>query len=408
MQTHGFGGKGREFLMNRVSIQPALLRWAPERSQRSAVELQKRFPQLEAWEQGNTLPTLKQLEAYARATRTPIGYLFLPEPPIEAMPVTDFRTIGDADVNRPSPDLLDMLYLCQQRQDWYRDEARTSGEQPLAFVGSLDTSEVTINAAARLRDTLEFDVEQQRRVRTWSEALRRFIQQVDSSGVLVMVSGVVGNNTHRLLDPKEFRGFALADPFAPLVFINGKTPRLRKSLLWPTRSLIFGSENPVSRTHRLTLSKTPTFVADAESTPQHSSERWCDSVAAELLAPARMLREEFNADTPLNIEANRLARRFKVSVAVVLRRTKDVVGLSDDAYWHAYRQAAKQAQESQKKKRGGDYYRNSGARCSKRFARALVASVLEGRTSYTESMRLLDIKNPSTLGTLAQKLGVGA
>ena len=62
MRPHGFGGKGREFHMNRVSIQPALLRWARERSQRSAVELQKRFPQLEAWEQGNTLPTLKQLE----------------------------------------------------------------------------------------------------------------------------------------------------------------------------------------------------------------------------------------------------------------------------------------------------------------------------------------------------------
>ena len=324
------------------------------------------------------------------------------------LPVTDFRTVGDADVNRPSPDLLDMLYLCQQRQDWYREEARTSGEPTLAFVGSLDTSEDTIAAAARLRDALEFDIEQQQKAPTWDQALRQFIQQVDSSGVLVMVSGVVGNNTHRRLDPKEFRGFALADSYAPLVFINGKDAKAAQIFtlaheiahLWLGES---GVSNP-----QADFVEDADFLADAESTPQHSSERWCDSVAAELLAPARMLREEFNADTPLNIEANRLARRFKVSVAVVLRRIKDVVGLSDEAYWHAYRQAAKQAQESQKKKKGGDYYRNSGARCSKRFARALVASVLEGRTSYTESMRLLDIKNPSTLGTLAQKLGVGA
>ena len=83
MQTHGFGGKDRGVLMNRVRVQPALLRWARERSRRSAADLQKRFSRLEAWEQGSTLPTLKQLEAYARATRTPIGYFFLQEPPVE-------------------------------------------------------------------------------------------------------------------------------------------------------------------------------------------------------------------------------------------------------------------------------------------------------------------------------------
>jgi len=56
---------------------------------------------------------------------------------------------------------------------------------------------------------------------TWTEALRRFIEQADALGILVMVNGVVGNNNYRRLDPDEFRGFALADDLAPLVFING-------------------------------------------------------------------------------------------------------------------------------------------------------------------------------------------
>src|SRR3546814_3110615 len=53
--------------------------------------------------------------------------------------------------------------------------------------------------------------------RTWEEALRYFIGQADKMGVLVMVSGVVMSNNSRVLDPEEFRGFALADSQAPLV-----------------------------------------------------------------------------------------------------------------------------------------------------------------------------------------------
>ena len=112
------------------------------------------------------LPTLKQLEDFSRATYAPLGYLFLKEPPVEELPISDFRTIGDVEVRRPSPDLLDTLYLCQRRQDWYRDEARTSGELPLEFVGSLDTSADVSLAGARLRDALGFDVEQRRGLAT--------------------------------------------------------------------------------------------------------------------------------------------------------------------------------------------------------------------------------------------------
>ena len=52
------------------------------------------------------------------------------------------------------------------------------------------------------------------------DALRRLRNQFDAAGVLVCFNGVVGNNTRRKLDPKEFQGFALADEYAPLVFVN--------------------------------------------------------------------------------------------------------------------------------------------------------------------------------------------
>ena len=381
--------------MNRVGVEPELLRWARERSGRGADDLQKRFPQLEAWERGSVLPTFKQLEAFARATYAPIGYLFLREPPVEELPVTDFRTVGGVEVSRPSPDLLDTLYLCQQRQDWYRDEARTAGELPLEFVGSLDMSVDAALAGVRLRDALGFDVEQRRQSPTWAEALRQFIEQAEALGILVMVSGVVGGNTHRRLDPEEFRGFVLSDPLAPLVFINGADTKAAQmfTLAHEIAHLWLG-ESGISNTQAVT-------------TPDHATERWCNQVAAELLAPAELVRDAFDPDTDLSTETTRLVRQFKVSTLVVLRRIYDVGGLSRDAFRSAYREEITRLQDLQGNRGGGNAIRNVGPRVSKRLAKALIVSTLEGRTSYTESFRLLGVKKLSTFESVAERLGVG-
>ena len=76
--------------MMRVEIKPELLRWARERSGLDRAALAHRFPQLETWERRESSPTLKQLESFAKATHTPVGYLFLQEPPVERVPIPDF------------------------------------------------------------------------------------------------------------------------------------------------------------------------------------------------------------------------------------------------------------------------------------------------------------------------------
>ena len=382
--------------MNRVEVKPEILRWARERSGQSVHDLQRRFPKFDAWERGEVLPTLKQLEAFAKTTHTPVGYLFLQDPPVEELPVTDFRTMGDVEVSRPSPDLLDTLYLCQQRQDWYRDEIRSAGEAPLSFVGSLDTTIDPASAAAHMRDFLGFDVDQRRQSPTWTDALRQFIDQADALGILVMVSGVVGSNTHRSLDPEEFRGFALSDPLAPLVFINGAdTKAAQMFTLAHELAHLWLGESGVSNPEAVVI-------------PDHSIEHWCDQVAAELLVPSSLIREEFDSGTELSGEVNRLARRFKVSTLVVLRRIHDVGGLHRDGFWSAYRAEKNRLRERELPRRsGGNAVSNVGARVSKRLARALVVSTLEGRTSYTESFRLLGVKKLSTFENVAERLGVG-
>src|SRR5581483_3091359 len=203
----------------RVEVKPALLAWARERSRVEPDELERKFPKLREWESGDRAPTLKQLESFANATKTPVGYLLLQEPPEEPLPIPDYRTMRAEGVERPSPDLLDTIFQCQQRQEWYRDYVRASTDEPLPFVGSLTMNAAADEAAHAMREALSFGVAE--RGPTWSGALRLLIDEAEDAGVLVMVNGIVGSNTHRKLDPDEFRGFALVDQLAPVVFVNG-------------------------------------------------------------------------------------------------------------------------------------------------------------------------------------------
>src|SRR5579859_6391056 len=145
-----------------------MLRWACERAGLDIAALAHRIPQLPAWERGQKRPTLKQLEGFAKATHTPIGYLFLPEPPVERVPIPDFRTVANARVAHPSPDLLDTLYICQQRQEWYREFARSMGDAPLLFPGSVRVTADVVATAARIRHALAFDLNERRQLPTWT------------------------------------------------------------------------------------------------------------------------------------------------------------------------------------------------------------------------------------------------
>ncbi|HBK55231.1 MAG TPA: DNA-binding protein, partial [Xanthomonadales bacterium] len=329
------------------------------------------------------------------AVHVAVGYLFLPAPPQEPLPIPDFRTLADREVTRPSPDLLDTIYLCQQRQDWFRDYARIHTLPVLDFVGSVTLQDTPERVAEVMRQTLALSVAERQQSPTWTDALRQLIGKAEDAGVLVMASGVVGSNSHRKLSVEEFRGFALADALAPLVFINGADSKAAQ---------MFTLAHELAH---LWLGESGISDPEAGRLAEPGIERWCNAVAAEFLMPLALLRQDYQAGVPVAEEIQRLARRFKVSSLVALRRLFDAGFIDEPTLWQNYREELARIHRLDRGgSGGGDFYRTLGTRTGKRFARAVLSSTLEGQTLFQDAFRMLGVRKTSTFYEAASELGV--
>ncbi len=210
-----------------------------------------------------------------------------------------------------------------------------------------------------------------------------------------MISGVVGSNSHRPLNPREFRGFALVDPLASLIFINGKDTKAAQ---------IFTLAHELAH---LWLGKSGISDSQSADLPDEPVERWCNAVAAELLVPLGTIRGAYRPSEPLDEAMERLARQFKVSTLVILRRLHDLGAIDRKDLWDNYHEELHRLKAMpQKPGGGGNFYNTLGARVSKRFANALIADTLEGQTQFTDAFRMLGIRKSTTFYQEARRLGL--
>lgn len=380
--------------MARVAVSPDLVRWARERADLGIADLAKKFPKLESWERGEARPTFKQLEAFAQTTHVPIGYLFLPAPPEERIPIPDFRTIRDREALHPSPDLLETIYTMQRRQAWLREERIEGEAERLDFVGSARLTDDPAAVGREMRRMLGFDDGWASEVRTWQQAVLELRRVIEQLGVMAVINGVVGNNTHRPLDVAEFRGFTLSDPYAPLIFVNGADAKsvqmftLAHELahLWLGEEGLSGFEN---------LLPGGTEVED-----------WCNQAAAEFLVPASEMKVHWR-DSTRDPEAFRaLSGRFKVSPIVVGRRALDLRLVDRETFFAFYRAYVKEERTRSAGTSGGDFYSNQNTRVGELFATHVVRAAIEGRVGFKEAYELTGLRG-GAFQEYAHRLGVG-
>lgn len=386
--------------MGRAYVNPEVARWARHRRGLSvevvAKKLNVKSEAILDWELGEGQPTFRQAQRLAHGLHIPFGYLFLPAPPEQGLPIPDFRTVADQSRHEPSADFLDLLDDVLTKQQWFREHLEAEGAEPVSLIGRYTVDDDIEDIAADIRMALEVD-DDLRRVSTSSDGfLRELVRRTEELGILVLRSGVVGSNNSRPLDVEEFRGFAICDKLAPLIFINGRDYRVAQvfTLAHELTHLWIGETGVSNPDYTLRSSEQGNLV-----------ERVANRVAAETLVPSEDFVTRWqNGSTPVESNVRSLTSHYRVSSMVILRQAYDLELIPPEDYWVQYGQVVSRMSEATPNgDSGGNFYFTLLARNSNTFVRTVISSVAEGSLLFNEAAGLLNVR-VSTLRGISEHL----
>ena len=368
--------------MDTIKLTPQVLEWAAAQIGSTLSELAQGISKRAAERiVGGELTTPQALK-FAKIVGVPFGYLFLDKPPpARKLGVADFRTLPDT--HPLGRDFFEVFDDIEYKQAWYREYLQSLGAERLAFVGKFrGKPPAARTVAADMRQVLGLAEGAVAVLRNADEHFALLASKCEEAGVLVFKNGVVGNSTRRHLSVQEFRGFALSDPLAPAVFINGAdAPAAWVFTLAHELAHIWLGESGVS---------------DAAPQASNPQERLCNEIAAEFLVPAEALRRLW-AGAEAQSDADRIElgrRRFKVSSLVIARRALVLEMIPHRLYAVIYESAKKSKKGSGEG--GGDFYRTLATRNSKKFSQRVASLAVSGNMTLREAGRLLNT-NPNNV-----------
>jgi Zn-dependent peptidase ImmA (M78 family) len=382
-------------MRNLAYINPRIITWALDRQNLEPEQIATATmtaDKIRAWIREENHPTEAQAELLADKLKIPYLVLFLSAPPPpEKIPIPDLRTRTNKPVSDPSPEFVSVINDVLTRQDWFREQKERGGKK-LSFVGKFTTDDSVVDVAASMRSVLGINNDFRQQCTSWAQFLRRLIVRVEASGILVMKSGVMGHSTRHSLDANEFQGFAVSDPYAPVVFINDTDARAAQifTLAHELAHIWIGATGiSNARLGGKTLSELGKI------------ERFCNQVAAEFLVPERSFTIAWQSYRSVQANLQKIAKYFWVSSLVALRRAYDLKKIDYDhfkqaidaqyAHYAALEEKRKKKEEEAKKKQTGDFWATFKLRNSTLFSDAVVASIRSANTTYSEASNLLGV-----------------
>jgi Zn-dependent peptidase ImmA (M78 family) len=353
-----------------------MLTWAISRAGYELHAFAEKFPPIKKWLDGESEPTVKQLEVFSKKVYLPFGYLFLPEPPHEELPIPYFRSIGERK-GKMNVNVYDTILLIQQRQDWLSGYLRENDFEPLPFVGRFRNSQDVFEIVADMREILGLPENWANYHKTWSEALDYLVKVTEDKGIIVSFNGVVENSTKRKIPVDECRGFVLVDEMAPFLFVNNAD---------------FKSAQMFTIVHELAhiwTGYSAGFDFRKMQPANDPNERLCDKVAAEFLVPEALFCNVWSR----NPNTSELARHFKVSEIVIARRALDTGKWTMSQFLEFY-EVYKHREFIKKDNQpsGGDFFATAKKRLSVTFAVHINQAVKSGQLLYRDACKLTSMK----------------
>lgn len=363
-------------MRNEVNVNANILIWAIVRAGYELQTFTDKFPKVQLWIEGKKKPTVKQLEEFSKKVHLPFGYLFLPEPPKEHLPIPFFRSSGNQ-AEKVSINVYDTILLMQQRQDWLSYYLKDNHFEQLSFVGKFRNTTNVQTIVADIRNTLNLPENWASQFRTWQEAQDHLVLHIEDKGIITVFNGVVENNGFRKIPVDDCRGFVLVNEMAPFMFINNAD--------WKSAQLF----TIVHELAHIWTGHSAGFDFRKLQPADDPIEILCDKIAAEFLVPANSFNEVWNH----NPSIQNASRYFKVSEIVIARRALDTGKLTKGQFFAFYeeysnREFAKKEQQNS----GGDFYATTKKRLSLTFASHINNAVKSGNLLYRDAYKLTSLK----------------
>ena len=378
-----------------IDIAPDVIEWILSHLIEENVSLSI-IDTLKKWKIGEKKPTFSQLEKVSNQINIPFGYFFLQEPPAEENKILEFRTIDSIESQNPSRELIDTIDNMEDIQEWMKNYQIKQGYSPLSIIGSMEGVQDIKSIANKMREDMELQEDWYCDMQDSWNSFKYLRSIMEDQGILVMLNGVVGQNTHRSLAIEEFRAFTLIDEYAPLIFINSNDSSNGKlfSLLHEAAHIWLGRDN---------------FYNDRYGAGKDVSslERVCNSVAAEIIVPNNRFITEWNKNSNISDleRIEKFSEIFKCGATVIARRALDNKFINIHEYEKVARDAIEQYNEfkSNQKRDGGNFYNNIAVKNDRRLILALNSSIYEGTTQFTDAYRITNT-NRKTFSKLVDKV----
>jgi Zn-dependent peptidase ImmA (M78 family) len=364
-------------MSTRVKISPKNLVWATERSGLNIDNLFDVYPKAIDWIREESEPTVKQLESFAKKIHVPFGFLFLNKFPDEILPVIFYRSNGEI-IENPPLVIKDLVNQIKAKQEWLKDNLIENDYDKLDFIGVLKEYEKidSVEAAEIIRTSLKLN-------KTWYEetkkekSFRYWIDKIEKNRIFVISTGYVSHNK-RTVDVDVCKGFTLVDDICPFIYIN-------------TNNL--GGGRIFTLIHELIH----VFVGHSIGigyNPIHPSseplEKFCDSVASEILVPNSFFKISWNSTTgSFSEKFSTIAKQYHVSKLVIAKKALDYNFIQESDFWTFYNFYTN---IPYKKTSGGDYWNSKPYEVSRKFYSYVDLALKQGKILPSNAYKLTNMK----------------